>query len=63
MENPTPTAQEFRIDLADETGAQTAEYGVVILAAVGFAGLLATVLSSGTVQSLLNGLIEKALSF
>ena len=34
-----------------------------IVGAVGFAGLLVTVLSSGTVQSLLTGLVETALSY
>lgn len=33
------------------------------MAAVGFAGVLTLVLSSGAVQSLLTGLVEKALSF
>ncbi|MGO1181700.1 MAG: DUF4244 domain-containing protein [Micrococcaceae bacterium] len=51
------------LDLLAEDGAQTAEYGIVTLAAVGFAGVLTLVLSSGAVQSLLTGLVEKALSF
>lgn len=46
----------------EEDGASTAEYGVVVLAAVGFAGVLALVLSSGEVQSLLMGIIQDALS-
>lgn len=53
----------FEVNLADDTGANTAEYSIVTLAAVAFAGLLAAVLSSGTVQGLLEGLIERALSF
>lgn len=53
----------FTFDLTDDTGANTAEYSIVTLAAVAFAGLLATVISSGTVQGLLEGLIERALSF
>lgn len=53
----------FTLDLTDDTGANTAEYSIVTLAAVAFAGLLATVISSGTVQGLLEGLIERALSF
>lgn len=60
---PVEQIDKFRINLSDETGAQTAEYGIVTLAAVGFAGLLAVVVSSGAVQGLLQGLIEKALSF
>lgn len=47
----------------EEDGLATAEYGIVMLGAVGFAGLLVTVLSSGTVQSLLTGLVETALSY
>lgn len=35
----------------------------IIIAAVGFAGLLVTVLSSDTVQGLLSGLVENALSY
>ncbi len=46
----------------DEEGLATAEYGIVMLAAVGFAGLLVTILSSGAVQGFLNGLIERALT-
>lgn len=57
------TSQPFELDLTDETGANTAEYSIVTLAAVAFAGVLAVVLSSGTVQGLLEGLIERALSF
>ncbi|MDY6055298.1 DUF4244 domain-containing protein [Micrococcus sp.] len=48
--------------LEDETGAQTAEYGILTLAAVGFAGLLAVVLTSGDVQSLLMDIVQKALT-
>ena len=33
------------------------------IAAVGFAGLLVVILSSGEVQSLLSGLVENALSY
>lgn len=53
----------FTLDLTDDTGASTAEYSIVTLAAVAFAGVLAAVISSGTVQGLLEGLIERALSF
>lgn len=47
----------------EEEGLATAEYGIVMLAAVGFAGLLVVILSSGEVQSLLSGLVENALSY
>lgn len=45
----------------DETGAITAEYGILTLAAVGFAGVLAVVLTSPDVQSLLVELVSGAL--
>lgn len=45
-----------------DTGMATAEYAIAMIAAVGFAGLLVTVLSSGTVRGLLTGLVTSALS-
>lgn len=45
-----------------ELGASTAEYGIVMLAAVGFAGLLVAILKSGEVKDLLLGVIRTALS-
>ncbi|EXF24586.1 hypothetical protein BG28_04940 [Nesterenkonia sp. AN1] len=47
----------------EQEGLATAEYGIVMLAAVGFAGLLVAVLSSGTARGLLTGVVERALSF
>ncbi|WP_255546524.1 MULTISPECIES: DUF4244 domain-containing protein [unclassified Nesterenkonia] len=47
----------------EQAGLATAEYGIVMLAAVGFAGLLVAVLSSGTARGLLTGVVERALSF
>jgi hypothetical protein len=47
----------------DETGAQTAEYGIVTLAAVGFAGVLAVVLAGSDVQGLILDIVKNALSF
>lgn len=46
----------------EEDGLATAEYGIVMLAAVGFAGLLTVVLTSDTVQGLLQDLATRALS-
>ena len=46
----------------NDRGAATAEYAIATVAAAGFAGLLAVVLKSGTVQGLLSGLISNALS-
>lgn len=45
-----------------DTGAATAEYAIVIMAAVGFAGLLVVILRSGEVQAILTELVRNALS-
>jgi hypothetical protein len=45
-----------------DRGAATAEYAIATVAAAGFAGLLAVVLKSGPIQSLLTDLISGALS-
>ncbi|MGV3016131.1 DUF4244 domain-containing protein [Rothia sp. 88186D007BW] len=45
-----------------EAGATTAEYGIVMLAAVGFAGLLLVILKSEEVRQMLLGLVQTALS-
>lgn len=45
-----------------EAGATTAEYGIVMLAAVGFAGLLVVILKSDEVRELLLGIVRNALS-
>jgi hypothetical protein len=47
--------------LRGDAGMTTAEYAVGTLAAVGFAGLLLKVLTSGSVQAALSHLIERAL--
>ncbi|WP_411733268.1 DUF4244 domain-containing protein [Paeniglutamicibacter sp.] len=49
--------------LNDEEGSTTAEFAIVTLAAVAFAGLLVSILSSGDVRGLLMGLIRQALTF
>ncbi|WP_119696988.1 DUF4244 domain-containing protein [Microbacterium halotolerans] len=46
----------------DEEGASTAEYAIVTLAAVAFAGLLVAVLRSDGVRSMLGDIIERALN-
>ena len=46
-----------------EDGIATAEFAIVTLAAVGFAGLLVTILGSGDVRELLMGLVRQALSY
>ena len=46
----------------EEDGLATAEYGIVMLAAVAFAGLLTAVLTSDTVQGWLQALVQQALN-
>jgi hypothetical protein len=48
--------------LKEDAGAATAEYAIVIMAAVGFAGLLVVILRSGEVQSILTDLVQRALN-
>jgi hypothetical protein len=48
--------------LGRDAGAATAEYAVVIMAAVGFAGLLVVILKSGAVQGMLTDLVHRALT-
>ena len=52
--------RRLRTEAAD-AGMSTAEYAVGTLAAVAFAGLLFKVVTSGTVQAALTGLIGRAL--
>jgi len=47
--------------LRDDRGAATAEYAVVIMAAVGFAGLLVVILQGDEVRSMLVDLVRNAL--
>lgn len=57
------TVQPSQAGLDDpEAGATTAEYGIVMLAAVGFAGLLLVILKSEEVRQMLLGLVQTALS-
>jgi hypothetical protein len=48
--------------LADDRGASTAEYAIITLAAVGFAGLLLVILRSDEVKGMLLGVIRQALT-
>lgn len=60
----SPEVKDVLNDLhREEDGLATAEYGIVMLAAVGFAGLLVAVLSSGEVREMLAGIVQRALSF
>ncbi|GGL92653.1 DUF4244 domain-containing protein [Glutamicibacter protophormiae] len=56
------TLSRLREGLDEEQGSTTAEFAMVTLAAVAFAGLLISILSSGDVRGMLMGLISKALS-
>lgn len=49
-------------DAGDDTGATTAEFAIVTMAAVGFAGLLVVILRSDEVRGILQSLVERALS-
>lgn len=55
-------ALRFVAELRDDSGAATAEYAMVVLAAVGLGGLLAAILKSGEVRSMLTDLISRALT-
>lgn len=48
--------------LEDDTGASTAEYAIVTMAAVAFAGLLVMIMRSGEVQQILTDLVRRALT-
>lgn len=66
MEHEVELESPRHIDLratGDEEGSTTAEFAIVTLAAVAFAGLLVSILSSGDVRGMLMGLIRQALSF
>ncbi|GAA2546858.1 hypothetical protein HD598_002013 [Neomicrococcus aestuarii] len=49
------------VNLSAEEGIATAEFSIVTLAAVGFAGLLVTILASGEVREMLLGMVRSAL--
>ncbi len=50
------------VGFADDTGATTAEFAIVTMAAVGFAGLLVVILRSEQVRATLEGLVTRALN-
>ena len=58
-EKPTLRLVEL---LDDETGASTAEYAIVTMADVAFAGLLVMIMRSGEVQQILTDLVRRALT-
>ncbi|MDR3128164.1 MAG: DUF4244 domain-containing protein [Bifidobacteriaceae bacterium] len=52
----------LKVITSKSTGLTTAEYAVVTIAATTFAGVLLVVVKSGAVQSILQNLVEHALS-
>lgn len=52
----------MRSTLHDDRGSVTAEYAVIVLAAVSLAGLLVAIMRGGEVKSLLFDLVKNALS-
>lgn len=70
MKDPTGRELSTKVTAADhlkrvhqeEDGLATAEYGIVMLAAVAFAGLLTAVLTSDTVRGWLESLVQQALN-
>lgn len=55
-------ARWARLNARREAGMATAEYAIVTLAAVAFAGLLLAILRGGEVRDMLLGIIRDALS-
>lgn len=62
IENDEKALEEYAPAGDPEEGASTAEYGIVMLAAVGFAGLLVLILKSDEVRSMLLDIVRNALS-
>lgn len=59
--NQTPSPhQRIKEILESEEGASTAEYAVVILAAVALAGALVAIMRSSEVQAMLLDLVQRA---
>jgi len=54
--------QRIRRRLRDDAGTSTAEYAVLIMVAVAFAGVMMKVLTSSTVYSELSNLVTSALN-
>ena len=61
MTSPTDEV-EYADENAPEEGASTAEYGIVMLAAVGFAGLLVAILKSDEIRGMLVDMVKNALA-
>ncbi|GAA4198135.1 hypothetical protein GCM10022219_27140 [Microbacterium oryzae] len=62
MTERTGTPSRLVALLDDDTGASTAEYAIVTMAAVAFAGMLVMIMRSGEVQQILTDLVRRALT-
>lgn len=62
-DRPARFVRRVRRTVSSDAGMATAEYAIVTLAAVGFAGLMVLILQSGEVRGMLMALIQRALSF
>lgn len=58
----TARRARMRLSLRDDRGAVTAEYAIVIMAAVAFAGLLVAIMRSGEIRQMLVDLVQNALA-
>ncbi|WP_217135329.1 DUF4244 domain-containing protein [Leucobacter chinensis] len=61
-QSPSLLSQRLLSPLQDEKGAATAEYAIVIMAAVALAGVLVAIMRSGEVQAMLLNLVQQAFS-
>lgn len=61
MKSQDFSCKRFVAQLQNETGAVTAEYAVIIMAAVAFAGLLVAIMRSGEVRAMLLDIVQRAL--
>ena len=59
MQQLVRTLKRFR----SEAGSATAEYAIATMAAVGFAGLLVTILRGDEVKQILTDMVRRALTF
>lgn len=59
---PEAEIGRLRLSLAEDRGAVTAEYALVIMAAVAFAGLLVAIMRSGEIRQMLVDLVQNALA-
>lgn len=58
---PGSSTQESRNPLTNDRGAVTAEYAIIIMAGVAFAGLMVAIMRSGEIRQMLIDLVQNAL--